>query len=542
MCRKLTITLEVYRVSIRASTPVLTTKHTHGSPTQTAQRGLALIAVVFTHRYGAPNPFCLDSRRPSCPEVAWQDKVVPQVDQQGTVDEFAYVSRSPSRRTPIGVEFEGAGMGHPGYGRRAFAAQHEASDRAAWSDHQVVTLPTLIVSSSVVRARYGVKMVRAMTPANRPLVGGVAVSLVLALAVVTIVWRDGDGKSLLEPSAAAAGTTQTSSETPASTSKQRKPKDIGKVWPRWDPRRVDELPPASAKTAPALPEFIKPPASSPLMVDDPAGVAVAAVERRGVAHLLSPNGVWRTVPLDGRNPRLALSPDGTRLAVSYDGERTLDVTVYDLCNGEARVLPEPSSAKVWDLSSWMFLTEDKLLLDGGQASYVVTVDSGSVNKVPIAAGLSRTVDPAGNVLVSANWGSGNALTDYRGGTPREVSMRLTGRLSTIRADANTVAGTSYQKRPYALYVADRATLTPEASLPLRDRSGYSNGGLRTLALAQKGEVLFHFAAAGPNKTGQRVVAWDPRDGELSLVSSLSVPVFSTSVVFAEGLLSSGRMS
>jgi hypothetical protein len=244
------------------------------------------------------------------------------------------------------------------------------------------------------------------------------------------------------------------------------------------------------------------------------------------------------VPLDGRYPRLALSPDGTRLAVSYGGERRLDVTVYDLCRGETRVLPEPAGAKLSDLSRWMFLSNDELLLDGAQVSYVVAIDSGSVEKVAIASGLSRAADPAGNLLVSANWGHRNVLTDYRRGTPREVSMRLTGRLSTIRADANTVVGTSYQQRPYALYVADRATLTPEASLPLRDRSGYSNGGLRTVALTKQDQVLFHFAAAGPNKSGQRVVAWDPRDGELSRVSSLSVPV-STSVVFAEGLLRHG---
>jgi hypothetical protein len=165
----------------------------------------------------------------------------------------------------------------------------------------------------------------------------------------------------------------------------------------------------------------------------------------------------------------------------------------------------------------------------------VDIDSGSVERVHVAAGLSRAADPSGNVLVSANWGYRNMLTDYRTGTPREVSMRLTGRLSTIRADANTVVGTSYQKRPYALYAADRATLTPEASLPLRDRSGYSNGGLRTLALTRDGQVLFHFAAAGPNKSGYRVVAWNPRDGELSLVSFLAVPS-STQMVFAEGLL------
>ena len=357
----------------------------------------------------------------------------------------------------------------------------------------------------------------------------------LAFGVVVLVGWQHDGRSsLLNPAAEAAGITPTTSPVAGPV----KLTEIGKVWPRWDPREVDDLPPASATTAPALPEVIRPPASAPLMVDDPVGVAVAAVERGGVAYLLSPCGAWRTVPLDGRYPVLALSPGGSKLAVAYS-DRALDVTVYDLGTGRVDVLPEPSAAKLWDLSWWMFLSEDELILDGRQASYVVDIDSGSVEKVPIAPGLSRAVDPAGHVLVSANWGDRNVLTDYRAGTPREVSMRLTGRLSTIRADANTVAGTSYQKRPYALYVADRATLTPQASLPLRDRSGYSNGGLRTLALTKNGQVLFHFAAAGPNKSGHRVVAWDPRDGRLSLVSTDSLGD-STSVVFAEGLLRNTR--
>lgn len=333
-----------------------------------------------------------------------------------------------------------------------------------------------------------------------------------------------------------AAPTGTLSQTPSAPVKGSPPEMTGKVWPRWDPRDVDELPAASDRTVPALPAVIKPPPLSPLLVDDPIGIAVVAVERGGVAQLLSPNGAWRTVPIEGRYPHLQLSTDGSRLAVYYYGDDEFDVTVHDLATGEARVLPPPPAYRPWDSSAWVFLNEDELLLGGGSTAYVVTVDTGKAERVPYRAGLSQAVDPAGNVLVSAEWTERNVLTDYRSETPREVSMNLTGRLSSIRAGGATVVGTSYDKRPFALVVADRKTLRPQVSLPLLDHEGnYSNWGLGTLALVDDGRVLLRVAVIGQGKTGFRVVAWDPANGDLSIVSSTDLRV-AAEVVFAEGLL------
>ncbi len=263
---------------------------------------------------------------------------------------------------------------------------------------------------------------------------------------------------------------------------------------------MDELPAASGRTVPALPEVIDPPASSPLLVDDPIDIAVVAVERKGVAQLLSPSGVWRTVPLKGRYPRLQLSPDGTQLAVYYYGDRKFEVTVHDLATGEAHVLRAPPAFATWDGSAWVFRNEDELLLGGSRSAYVVSIDSGAAERLPYRAGLSQAVDPAGNLLVSAQWSTRNVLTDYRPETPRVVSMALTGRLSSIRAGGDTVVGTSYDKRPFALVVADRKTLKPQASLPLLDYQGnYSNWGLSTLALLDDGRVLLRVAVIGPGK-------------------------------------------
>ncbi|HEX5016258.1 MAG TPA: hypothetical protein VFX15_01590, partial [Actinomycetes bacterium] len=199
------------------------------------------------------------------------------------------------------------------------------------------------------------------------------------------------------------------------------------------------------------------------------------------------------------------------------------MTIHDVRTGSAQTLSSPKPPS--EGNSWFFLNERKLLIGGGRSAYVVAVDRGTVQKQPYRFGLSQTVDPSGNVLVSAQWAEPNVLTDYRAATPREVSMRLTGRLSSIRAGGNRVVGTSYDKRPFALIVADRKTLTPQTSLPLLDFQGnYSNWGLSTLALDDEGCVLLRVAVIGKGKSGFRVVAWNPSSGRLSIVSSTDLPV------------------
>ncbi|WP_341926311.1 hypothetical protein [Nocardioides psychrotolerans] len=312
----------------------------------------------------------------------------------------------------------------------------------------------------------------------------------------------------------------------------------------WDPRDVDDLSGAPARVVPALPDVIDPPSSSPLLADEPVGSAVVAVEERGTAQVLGPDGEWRTVPLDGRYPRIALSPGGTRLAVYYyvdteDPDHTYDVTVHDLATGGSTVLEPPPGFVPWDDTGWSFLDEDLLLLTSGPASYAVSLSSGATEPRPYRAGLSRTVDPDGEVLVSSDWSEPNVLLDYAGGAPREVSMARTGRLARIVADDDTVVGTSYENGPFAVYVADRATLTPRATLPVVDTDGnYSNWALGPQALLADGTVLLRVAALGRGRaTGFRLVLWEPGTGDLSVVSSSDLPV-EASVVFASGLLRS----
>ena len=345
-----------------------------------------------------------------------------------------------------------------------------------------------------------------------------------------------------EPADLASASTETSTPSSRATDEVDKVEKAdtvvgsGKVWPRWDPRDVAELPRSVAGSVPALPPEIDPPRSSPLLANDPMGAAVLAVERGGEAQLLSPDGAWRTVPLQGKNPSLQLSPNGTRLAVLTYRGNTFDLVVHGIGTGRVRTVPLPKRFSSSEGNYWFFRNEKELLLGGGGSTYLVAVDGEPAERLPYQFGLSQAVDPSGNLLVSAQWGDPNLLTDYRPATPREVSMRSTGRLSSIRAAGGTVVGASYDKRPFALVIADRKTLAPRTSLPVLDFQGnYSNWGLGTLAIVDDERVLLRVAALGQGGSGFYIVAFDPSNGALSIVSSTDLPP-TAYVVFAEGLL------
>ncbi|WP_181312948.1 hypothetical protein [Nocardioides campestrisoli] len=313
------------------------------------------------------------------------------------------------------------------------------------------------------------------------------------------------------------------------------------MWPQWDPRDVDQLPAAPDRIAPALPDVIDPPTSSPLLSDDPVGVGVLAVEQGGLAQVLGTDGDWRTVPIDGRFPVISLSPGGTRLAVYYGYDNRVGVydyrvTVHDLATGGTRTLEAPPGLEPWDYAGWTFLDEEMMLFSSGPQSYAVAIGSGEAEEMSLPAGMSMTLDPAGDWLSSADFTEPNVLTDYAGGTPREVSMDRTGRLLRIQADEDTVVGTTYDDQPFSVVVADRQTLTPQFRLPVLDYdANYSNWGLGAVAIADDGTVLLRVAAIGRRVDGFRLVAWDPAEGGLSIVAATALPV-AASVVFAQAAL------
>lgn len=366
---------------------------------------------------------------------------------------------------------------------------------------------------------------------------GAQVAAVASAVVVTIVIgiQVGDRGNSQPP-------TSPSSQTPTTAPTTAPPASDAKVWPQWDPRDVDQLPAAPDRIAPALPKVIDPPTSSPLLSDDPITAAVLAVEQDGLAQVLSTTGAWRTVPIDGRLPHISLSPDGSRLAVTYSynekaSEQDYAVTVHDLATGRTRKLQPPPGFEPPAPASWSFIDEDTLLFGSDPTSYSVAIDSGKAEETTAPSGMSTTVDPAGDWLSSADFTEPNVLTDNAGGTPREVSMDRTGRLSRIQASRDAVVGTSYDDQRYSVVVADRETLTPRFRLPVLDHeANYSNWGLGPVAIADNGTVLLEVAAIGRKLDGFRLVAWEPRSGALSIVSSTALPSFEASVVFAQTML------
>jgi hypothetical protein len=288
--------------------------------------------------------------------------------------------------------------------------------------------------------------------------------------------------------------------------------------PPWDPRDVDDLPAAADQVAPWLPDVIEVPASSPALAERPVETAVLTVREDDALQLLGTDGSWRSVPLGRESGSAELTADGTRLAVATE----TGVDIWDLPTGERTKLDNPAGFQAWEFVSWAWLDTTTLLLsDGSSGGWRVDAASGKSTHVPYpASGLGwwGTVDPGGVVVESADYGRPAQLTDWASGDPRRVDMRDIGRLATIRADVDTVVGTSYDNGPFAVYVADRSDLTPRDVLRVRDHEGnYSNGGLSVLALLADGTVLLRVAVFGKDFSW-RLVAWDPSSGDLSLVT------------------------
>ncbi|GAA5152046.1 hypothetical protein GCM10023340_31690 [Nocardioides marinquilinus] len=364
---------------------------------------------------------------------------------------------------------------------------------------------------------------------------GAAAAFVASAAVVGVVATTLGGSLVADPAPPPQGT-PTPTGTPSGTPSPDDGRTGPATWPTFDPRTAPDLPPAPDDLAPALPRVVDPPASAPSVAQDPMPAAVvASVDRdAGLVRLLGTDGRWRTQAVSQETPSAALSPSGTSLVV-WDYV-AYDASVVDLTTGEDRTVPPPDPAAVGVLEApnWLWLDDETLTTVGFDRSFVVDADTGTAERAPFdLGGLSSAVDSDGAVMTSAQWTTPNVLTDWAGGEPREVSMERTGRLSYLAADDDgTVAGTSYDGRPFAV-VADRRTLTPWALLPVRDRgAAYSNGGLSVLGLAEDDTVLLRVARLGTGDyAGFDVVAFDPGTGEVSLVSSLS-----SGDAFAAGLL------
>ncbi|CAN5419794.1 hypothetical protein BH09ACT12_BH09ACT12_33640 [soil metagenome] len=357
--------------------------------------------------------------------------------------------------------------------------------------------------------------------------GVVAAAASSAVVVAVVVAVNVGGTTSVAPPTSPSETPTLPSSTPTEPTEPTEVADGS-----WDPRTVDDLAAADPGIAPALPDVIEPPDSSPLLSEEPIDAAVLAVEEGDVAQVLGVDGSWRSVPLDQRYPGLQLSPDGTRLAVSYYGG-DVGATIHDLATGESRVLEFPEGYRPFDGTYWTFADNDTLCLCGADEVYLVDATTGAGEPLGHGADL---FDPNGAALEVDCCVGPEALTDWADGTPREVSLKRIGRPSSIRVSADSVASTSYDLGPLQVVLSDRRTLTPTTHLPIQDPQGaFGDGGLSVLSIAGDDTVLLRVSVLGKNGDGFRVVAWDPASNALSLVSTNPV---TRQVAFAEGLLRS----
>lgn len=353
-------------------------------------------------------------------------------------------------------------------------------------------------------------------------------TIITVAALVSVFAGDEDASPVLNPSPTLSSAAPSS---PAPTSGRSEPPGWG-TQPEWDPRKVDELPSAEQGTVPGLPTVIDPPGSAEPLTAAPIEPAILAVNTPDrVAFVLSMDGQWRSVPLDGKYAGVSLSPSGTRLLI-LDGDNEEDpVLVQDLATGAQREIPYPDGYQGWDYSGWRWRTDDSLLLTARDGGWLVDAVSGEPSRVRYPRAFVSGIASDGAVLEASDWDQPQILTDWSVQPPQEVSIAAIGHPMHLVADDETVVASSYDGHPFSVIVADRATLTPSWVLPVLDWDGnYSPGAVRPIAIRDDGTVLLHVGVFGRDVDGFRIVEWDPMSGDLVVVSSTDI---GHSVTFAE---------
>lgn len=281
---------------------------------------------------------------------------------------------------------------------------------------------------------------------------------------------------------------------------------------RFDPRTVDALPAARPEVARLLPAVVEAPSSSPALADRPIEAAVLSIGGDDATHVLSVDGEWRSVPLPAVAGSVALTRDGTRLAVQF----AHGVDVWDLPTGIRTRLPAPPGHRGSSDASWTWLDRDTLMLDGLGPGWLVDAGTGAARRVPYPRG-PWTVDDQGAVI-ETDWD--DTLTDWATGEPRRLDMSHTGRLQMFQASTDTIVGTSVSPIGLAVQVVERSDLSPRHILRIRDdgQTTYGNGGLSIQALLADGTVLLRVLVDPGPRASIRFVAWDPESDDLRLVT------------------------
>lgn len=174
----------------------------------------------------------------------------------------------------------------------------------------------------------------------------------------------------------AVGGDQATREVPPAT---RTPTEsVGPPW--WVPRAVESLPAASGDVAPLLPAVMKVPDLAPHVEDDPVDAAVLSVDDGVDVLLLGSDGRWRCVVVPGKSqqPRPALSPGGTSLAVATSG----GFVTVDLATGTQSHRSLPSGFVPAGGPAWMWwLDERRLLIIDGAGGWEIDVERGTEDRV-----------------------------------------------------------------------------------------------------------------------------------------------------------------
>jgi WD40 repeat protein len=240
---------------------------------------------------------------------------------------------------------------------------------------------------------------------------------------------------------------------------------------------------------------------------DGSKVATAGADKAAKIWILADGKVAVTVPLTGPAQAVAISPNGTRLAVAFTQDKANRLKVYDAATGrELQSLPDPAGL----VRSLAFLADNRTLLAGGDDKAVTMYDVAVTAAIPAHAGgvVGFALNPAAPQAITAGADKTVKLWDLAAGKELKTLATLPDPITglTVSRDFAAVAVTA-GKTAKAWQVADGKELVSIAHPAEVVSVGFSGDKTRLVTGAADnlarlweiatGRLLQTFTHAGP---------------------------------------------
>jgi WD40 repeat protein len=266
----------------------------------------------------------------------------------------------------------------------------------------------------------------------------------------------------------------------------------------WDAKTVKELKAIPASDGPLV---------GLSMTADGSKIATAGADKTPTVWTLADGKASITLPLAGPAQEVAISPNGSRLAVAFTEEKANHLRVYDGMTGrELQALPDPA-APVRSLS---FLADNRTLVSGGDDKAVTIHDVAVTVAVPVHTGgvVGLALNPAVPQAITAGADKTIKLWDLTTGKELKTIANLPQPITSLSASRDfTALAVTAGKVAKVLQIADDKELVSIAhaaevvSVGLNnDKTRLITGSVDNMARVWEiatGRLLQTFAHTGP---------------------------------------------